>query len=114
MKFKILFLFLLLTQLIYGQTNNYKFIGTIISENFPPISFKLELNEKDGLVNGYSITNINSKDQTKSTVQGIYLKKSKIKVGIICNEQITIKVFNNRFIKKRTICYYFIYLITRT
>ena len=78
MKFKILFLFLLLTQLIYGQTNNYKFIGTIISENFPPISFKLELNEKDGLVNGYSITNINSKDQTKSKVQGIYLKKSKI------------------------------------
>jgi hypothetical protein len=78
MKFKILFLFLLLTQLIYGQTNNYKFIGTIISENFPPISFKLELNEKDGLVNGHSITNINSKDQTKSKVQGIYLKKSKI------------------------------------
>lgn len=78
MKFKILFLFLLLTQLIYGQTNNYKFIGTIISEKFPPISFKLEFNEKDGLVNGYSITNINSKDQTKSTVQGIYLKKSKI------------------------------------
>jgi len=77
MKFKILILFLLLTKFIFGQINDYKFIGTIIADNLPPISFKLDLKEKDGRVNGFSLTNINTKDQTKSEVQGIYLKKSK-------------------------------------
>ena len=77
MKFKILILFLLFGELVFGQINNYKFIGTIISDNLPPISFKLDLNEKDGRVSGFSLTNINSKDQTKSKVQGIFLKKSK-------------------------------------
>jgi len=77
MKFKILLFFLLLTNLIYAQISNYNFIGTIIADKIPPISFKLELNEKDGRVSGFSLTNINTKDQTKSEVQGIYLKKSK-------------------------------------
>jgi|TARA_B100000780_G_scaffold94356_1_gene65656 hypothetical protein len=77
MKFKILILFLLVTKLTFGQINNYKFIGTIISDNLPPISFKLDLNEQEGRVSGFSLTNINSQDQTTSEVQGIYLKKSK-------------------------------------
>jgi len=77
MKFKILILFLLVTKLAFGQIKNYKFIGTIISDNLPPISFKLDLNEQEGRVSGFSLTNINSQDQTKSEVQGIYLKKSK-------------------------------------
>ena len=67
----------MLTNLVSAQINNYNFIGTIIADKIPPISFKLELNEKDGRVTGFSLTNINTKDQTKSEVQGIYLKKSK-------------------------------------
>ena len=76
MKFKILILLLLSSKLFFGQ-NNYKFIGTIIADNLPPISFKLDLNEKDGRVSGFSLTNVNSNDQTKSKVQGIFFKKSK-------------------------------------
>ena len=37
----------------------------------------MELTEKDGNVFGYSITNQNTEDETKSEVQGLYFKKDK-------------------------------------
>ena len=46
-------------------------------KNRAPISFALELYEKDGNVSGYSITNKNTVDETKSEVQGIYFKKDR-------------------------------------
>ena len=46
-------------------------------KNNQPISFSLELTEKDGNVFGYSITNQNTEDETKSEVQGLYFKKDK-------------------------------------
>ena len=54
------------------NTSNY--LGTLILSNNTPISFKLELIEKKGVVNGFSITNIGTKDETKSEITGLYFK----------------------------------------
>ena len=54
------------------NTSNY--LGTLILSNNTPISFKLELTEKKGVVNGFSITNIGTKDETKSEITGLYFK----------------------------------------
>jgi hypothetical protein len=37
----------------------------------------MDLQEKNGIVNGYSITNINTPDETKSEVSGLYFKNDK-------------------------------------
>mgnify|MGYP001598100351 FL=1 len=37
----------------------------------------MELQEENGLVNGYSLTNINTPDETKSEISGLYFKKDK-------------------------------------
>ena len=38
--------------------NTFNYLGTLILSNNTPISFKLELTEKKGVVNGFSITKI--------------------------------------------------------
>ncbi|MDA9325488.1 hypothetical protein N9Q36_02090, partial [Flavobacteriales bacterium] len=60
-----------------AQTKYYNYSGTLLIKNSPPIGFTLELSEKNGNVSGYSITNQNTVDETKSEVQGIYFKKDK-------------------------------------
>jgi hypothetical protein len=42
-----------------------------------PISFKLNLIEKEGIVSGTSITNIGEKDETKSEIMGLYFNSDK-------------------------------------
>jgi hypothetical protein len=37
----------------------------------------MELQEENGIVNGYSITNINTPDETKSEISGLYFKNDK-------------------------------------
>ena len=61
---------------IYSQ-NTFSYLGTLILSNNTPISFSLELQEDNGIVNGYSITNINTPDETKSEISGLYFKKDK-------------------------------------
>tara|TARA_B100000767_G_C19644193_1_gene483881 strand:+ start:185 stop:1003 length:819 start_codon:yes stop_codon:yes gene_type:complete len=60
----------------YSQ-NTFSYLGTLILTNNKPISFSLELQEKDGIVNGYSITNIKTNNETKSEISGLYFKSSK-------------------------------------
>ena len=57
--------------------NTFNYLGTLILTNNKPISFSLELDENNGIINGYSITNINSPDETKSEISGLYFKKNK-------------------------------------
>jgi hypothetical protein len=60
----------------------------------------LELSEKNGSINGFSLTNIGTKDETKSEVKGIYLKNSN-----------TLKIYEQRIIHTKskaplnTFCY---------
>ena len=73
--FTILFL-LLCVNLGFSQ-NTFSYLGTLVLSNNTPISFSLELQEDNGIVNGYSITNINTPDETKSEISGLYFKKDK-------------------------------------
>jgi len=70
-------LFLLLCVNLGFSQNTYSYLGTLILTNNTPISFCLELQEDNGIVNGYSITNINTPDETKSEISGLYFKKDK-------------------------------------
>ena len=53
----ILLALLLSTNLAFSQ-NYFNYLGTLMLNNNTPISFKLELIEDEGIVNGFSITNI--------------------------------------------------------
>ena len=70
-------LFLLLCVNLGFSQNTYSYLGTLILTNNTAISFCLELQEDNGIVNGYSITNINTPDETKSGISGLYFKKDK-------------------------------------
>ena len=76
MKFLISILFIITSSLAYSQ-NTFSYLGTLILSNNTPISFSMELQEDNGIVNGYSITNINTPDETKSEISGLYFKKDK-------------------------------------
>ena len=70
-------LFLLLCVNLGFSQNTFSYLGTLILSNNTPISFSLELQEENGIVNGYSITNINTPDETKSEISGLYFKNDK-------------------------------------
>ena len=70
-------LFILLCNNLVFSQNTFSYLGTLILSNKTPISFSLELHEKNGIVNGYSITNINTAEETKSEISGLYFKKNK-------------------------------------
>ena len=73
MKYFLIVLSILITEFAFSQ-NKFDYLGTLILKNNTAISFSLELNEKNGVVSGYSITNINSQDETKSEINGLYFK----------------------------------------
>jgi hypothetical protein len=70
-------LFLLLNVNLGFSQNTFSYLGTLILSDSTPISFSLELQEHNGIVNGYSITNINTANETKSEISGLYFKKDK-------------------------------------
>lgn len=74
------FLFCFYGLLLSVKAQNIKehnFLGTLMLENKQIISFSLDLKEKDGSVNGFSLTNIGTTDETKSEITGLYFKKDK-------------------------------------
>ena len=76
MKFIVMIFLILCVNLGFSQ-NTFSYLGTLILSNNTPISFSLELQENNGIVNGYSTTNINTADETKSEISGLYFKKDK-------------------------------------
>ena len=67
---------ILLSIFSFAQTDiNYS--GALILNDNTPISFKLELIEQKGLVSGFSVTNIDTKDETQSEITGLYFKTDK-------------------------------------
>ena len=77
MRYILLIIILLLANSFTYSQNTFSYLGTLILSNNTPISFSLELQEDNGIVNGYSITNINTPDETKSEISGLYFKKDK-------------------------------------
>ncbi len=76
MRYILLIIITFISNNIYSQ-NTFSYLGTLILSNNTNISFSLELQEDNGIVNGYSITNINTPDETKSEISGLYFKKDK-------------------------------------
>ena len=76
MKFIINLFILLISTSVFCQ-NQFNYFGTLILSNNKVISYKLELKEKNGIVNGFSITNIGTEDETKSDIKGVYSKSDK-------------------------------------
>jgi len=77
MRFLVFLLFLNLTKLSCAQDMEKNYLGTLLLPNNSAISFSIHFNEEDGVVNGYTLTNINTPDETKSDLSGIYFKKDK-------------------------------------
>ena len=77
MRYILLIIILLFANSFSYCQNTFSYLGTLILSNSTPISFSLELQEENGIVNGYSITNINTPDETKSEISGLYFKKDK-------------------------------------
>ena len=115
MKYKLFIILIFLYQISNSQIKEHKYLGTIIVENNQPMSFSLDLIEKDGKLSGYSITNHNTKNETKSEVQGVYIKndksfqlqetqiiytKSEAPINSFCYIRMNLKL-KNRFTKKR-------------
>ena len=62
---------------INAQESQFNYLGTLLLPNSTAISFSIHFNEENGVVNGYSLTNIGNPDETKSYLSGIYFKKDK-------------------------------------
>ena len=77
MHFRILLILVISINICVAKTKYYNYSGTLLIKNSLPISFTLNLTEKDGIVSGYSITNQNTIDETKSEVQGLFFSKEK-------------------------------------
>jgi len=73
MRITLIFICIILRTYAFSQ-NTFSYIGTLILSNNTPMSFSLELQEDKGIVNGYSINNINTPEETKSEISGLYFK----------------------------------------
>lgn len=75
----ILGLFLLPTVLIAQNNNKYEFFGVLFlnDDKSKMISYRLAFEEKNGIISGYSITDLDGKHETKNTISGFYDKNSK-------------------------------------
>ena len=76
MKSYIILILLSSVKLLCSQ-NHYNYIGTLILSDNTPISFQIQFIEDKGYVNGFSITNIGTVDETKSEISGFYFKSDK-------------------------------------
>ena len=73
MRIILTFICVILSTCAYSQ-NTFSYSGSLILSNNTPISFSLVLEEDNGIINGYSITNTNTPDETKSEISGLYFK----------------------------------------
>ena len=115
MKFRLTISLVFIVQISFSQVKEHKYLGSIVPENNIPMSFSLDLIEKNGVVSGYSITNHGTKDETKSEIQGVYFKddkgfqlqetqiiytKSEAPINSFCYIRMNLKL-KNRFTKKQ-------------
>ena len=70
-------LFFLLLNLFCFSQKHYEYVGAVVLNDTITISYKLQLTEDNGLVKGYSLTDIGGEHETKSSVYGEYNKEKK-------------------------------------
>ncbi|TCK69067.1 hypothetical protein DFQ05_0579 [Winogradskyella wandonensis] len=72
MKYFKYFLFILLFSAVGQSQNPNKFAGFIKLQDTLLIKYKVEFNEDNGLVSGYSFTDFGGEHETKSRIEGYY------------------------------------------
>lgn len=75
-------LFLTISTLLFSfvslsQENTYEYLGVIKLNDTAFISYKLDFEESNGIINGYSISDLGGKHETKSNIRGSYLEQDK-------------------------------------
>ena len=70
MRVLIFLLFLNLAKLSSAQNMEKNYLGALILSNNSTTSFSIHFNEENGVVNGYTLTNIDTPDETKSFNNG--------------------------------------------
>lgn len=76
MRYIILSILITFNYIALSQSHSV-YIGTIISTDNNPISYKLDFTEDNGIISGYSITNIGTNDETKSKIIGTFISSEK-------------------------------------
>ncbi len=71
------FILVLFTQNVLSQQNTYEYLGVIKLNDTSFIPYKLDFEELDGIIKGYSITDAGGAHETKSNIEGVYNKISK-------------------------------------
>jgi len=66
-----------ISQTITAQNLKYNFLGSLIINDKNPISYSLFFDENNGVISGYSVTNINKEDEAKSEINGLYFEDTK-------------------------------------
>ena len=59
------------------KVNKINYSGILTLNNGTPLAFEMELIEKGGIVNGFSVTGKETTDETKSDISGIYNRNTK-------------------------------------
>ena len=59
------------------KVHKINYTGLLTLNNGTPLSFEMELTEKGGVVNGFSVTGKGTSDQTKSDISGTYNRNEK-------------------------------------
>lgn len=67
-----IFILVFFIQHLSAQQNTYEYIGVIKLNDSAFISYKLDFEELDGIINGYSITDMGGTHETKSNIEGTY------------------------------------------
>jgi len=94
-KNKVFILLIFINFYSVAQTvENYDFIGTLILENNALITYRIQFNINNSKISGYSYTDINGNDETKSELKGTYNEKDKI---------ISLEEFNILYTKSKEI-----------
>lgn len=66
------FFFLLVSQLLVAQQVPFEYMGAIKLNDSSFISYKVVFEELDGVVKGYSISDLGGAYETKSSIEGVY------------------------------------------
>jgi len=78
-KIKILVLFTLIKLSVFSQTNQeYDFIGALMLKNKSLITYRIQFKIENDVLNGFSYTDMQGKNETKSKITGVYNEKKKI------------------------------------
>ncbi len=71
-KTKLFFLLSLTANLAFCQSDTYEYLGVIKLNDSAFISYKLAFEETDGKIQGYSLSDLGGKHETKSNIKGTY------------------------------------------